>query len=413
MAIHTIKQKKRKILFLTGTRADFGKLKPLMLAVDKSKEFICDIFVTGMHTLKRYGSTHYEVSKANFKNIHIYINQFENEPMELILANTISGLSRFVHENKPDMIIVHGDRIETLAGSIVGTLNNILTCHIEGGEVSGTIDELIRHSVSKLAHLHLVANKESKNRLIQMGELAESIFIIGSPDIDIMQSSKLPTIDSVKQDYQINFRNYAIAMLHPVTTEINQMSLCAKIFVDTLIKSKKNYVIIYPNNDTGSQYIIDSYSTIKNSSNFRIFPSIRFEKFLTLLKNAMFIVGNSSIGIREAPVYGIPAINIGTRQNNRHSHQSIIDVNFENKAILNAISKALSWQHIPQSNFFGEGNSTELFLRFIHNQSIWNFPIQKKFQDIFVNSIKAKAVLSNDRNNPSQRGVKRPSWEKH
>ena len=148
----------RKILFLTGTRADFGKLKPLMQIVEASSQFDLHVFVTGMHTLSRYGFTQEEVRKAGFKRIITYNNQVLREPMDLILANTINGLSRYVHETRPDMIIVHGDRVETLAGVIIGAISNILVAHIEGGERSGTIDEVIRHAVSKLSHLHFVAN---------------------------------------------------------------------------------------------------------------------------------------------------------------------------------------------------------------------------------------------------------------
>ena len=189
----------KKIVFLTGTRADFGKLKSLIAITSKNRRFEVHIFVTGMHMNPKYGRTVNEIEKCGYKNIFTYYNHMDYDSMDVVLSKTINGFSSFVKDIRPDLIVVHGDRVETLAGAIVGALNNILTAHIEGGEVSGTIDELIRHSVSKLSHLHFVSNSIAKKRLIQMGELPKSIFEIGSPDIDILLSSKLPSINEVKK----------------------------------------------------------------------------------------------------------------------------------------------------------------------------------------------------------------------
>ena len=177
----------KKIVFLTGTRADFGKLKSLMLISQKSEKFKVHIFVTGMHLNPLYGETVDEVIKAGFKNIYKFENHDSIDFMDRILANTVQGFSQYVAKINPDLIIVHGDRVEALAGAIVGSLNNILVAHIEGGEISGTIDESIRHSVSKMSHIHLVSNLEAKNRLIQLGEFKNSIFVLGSPDLDLME----------------------------------------------------------------------------------------------------------------------------------------------------------------------------------------------------------------------------------
>src|SRR5579872_4676826 len=179
---------RKNILFVTGTRADFGKLKALIGRVAAEKEqFDYRIFATGMHMLSRYGSTVEEVA-ANFQNIYPYLNQdpFGGSGMDLALANTIQGLGHYVREFPTDLIVVHGDRIEALAGAIVGALQNTLVAHVEGGEVSGTVDELLRHAISKLSHLHFVANEEASDRLVQMGEQPGAVFAIGSPDIDVM-----------------------------------------------------------------------------------------------------------------------------------------------------------------------------------------------------------------------------------
>src|SRR3972149_5514199 len=177
---------RKKILFVSGTRADFGKIKPLIQQVKDSDDFEYQIFATGMHLLSVYGMTVLEIKKAGFDNIYSFINQDSaiTSQMDLVLATTVQGLAYYVREYKPDLLVVHGDRVESLAGALVGCLNNILVAHIEGGERSGTIDELIRHAITKLSHIHFVSNNEARNRLVQMGEISSSIFVIGSPDID-------------------------------------------------------------------------------------------------------------------------------------------------------------------------------------------------------------------------------------
>ena len=238
----------KKIVFLTGTRADFGKLKPLIEKIENSTLFECYVFVTGMHTLSKYGSTFTEVQKEGYKNVFVYMNQTHTSDADVNLSNTITGFSNFVKEIKPDLIVIHGDRIEALAGAIVGAFNNILVSHIEGGELSGTIDEIIRHTVTKLSHLHFVANDEAKTRLLQMGESENSVFVIGSPDIDVMKSKNLPSIKEVKNHYDIIFTNYAILVFHPVTTELDSLKEQISQLVNAVIQSKRNYVVIYPNN---------------------------------------------------------------------------------------------------------------------------------------------------------------------
>ena len=371
----------KKILFLTGTRADFGKIKSLIQILEGKPEFEVFVFVTGMHLQEMYGYTLIEIERCNFKNVFTFENHTHETTMDLTLAKTIEGLSGYCKNINPDMIVVHGDRVETLAGAIVGSLNNILVAHIEGGEISGTVDELIRHSVSKLSHIHFVSNKEAEKRLIQMGEIKESIYTIGSPDIDIMFSENLPELDVVKKYYQINFDQYALVMFHPVTTEVGEMQQYAENFVTELLKDNHNYVVIFPNNDLGSRFILEQYERLKNNERFRIFPSLRFEYFLTLLKNSQFIIGNSSAGIREAPYYGIPIINVGTRQQNRASHAEIINTDYDQVSISKALETIEFHTVKGIHNDFGKGNSASLFLESLQNADIWQLNHQKQFRD--------------------------------
>lgn len=369
----------KKLLFLTGTRADFGKLKTLMLAADKNEMFDVAIFVTGMHMMSKYGYTVIEVEKCAFKSVVKYINQRQGDTLDIILANTIRGIGDYVHEQRPDMIIVHGDRVEALAGALVGALNNILVAHIEGGEISGTIDELIRHSASKLSHIHFVANDDAKQILIQMGEKDSSIYVIGSPDLDLMTSNSLPAIDNVKRAYEIEFEKYSMFIYHPVTTDLHNILEKTKEVALALKESGKNYVMIYPNNDPGSDIILEELMLLAREANFKIFPSIRFEAFLVLLKNSEFIIGNSSAAIREAPFYAVPAVNIGSRQNNRFTHQNIFNVNESRDEILTIIRDIKKVKPASPCHHFGDGKSAELFIKTLSGDDIWRTDIQKQF----------------------------------
>tara|TARA_R110000850_G_scaffold95327_4_gene200390 strand:- start:288 stop:1466 length:1179 start_codon:yes stop_codon:yes gene_type:complete len=371
----------KKILFVTGTRADFGKIKSLMDKVESMEGFELHVLVTGMHMMKLYGSTFNEVKKQNYKNSYLISNQHTDEPMCSVLSNTISIISRLVNSIDPNMIVVHGDRIEALAGATVGALNHIRVCHIEGGELSGTIDDSIRHSITKLSHIHMVANDEAKQRLIQMGENKKSIFIIGSPDLDIMESGSLPSLETAKSHYGINFSRYSIVMFHPVTSEEKDIEKYTENLFEVLDRSGKNYVVIYPNNDPGSLKILDVIDNYKDRENFRVFPSINFESFLVLLKNSDFIIGNSSAGVREAPFYGLPSVNIGTRQNSRFRGPSVLDCGYSEKDIERVLTQ-IDKLNVEKSTWFGKGNSTELFQSHIDSERMWDIPVQKVFVDL-------------------------------
>ena len=372
----------KKILFITGTRADYGKIKSLLRIVEQSKKFEAYVYVSGMHLLKILGDTYKEVLKDGWKNIYVAYGLSNTRIASYDLGNIICDLSGYVRKITPDMIVVQGDRIDALAGAAVGALNNILVAHIEGGEVSGTIDESIRHAVSKFAHIHFVSNEEAKRRLIQLGESDKNIHVIGSPDIDLMLSNELPSIECAKIRYDIPFVKYGIVMYHPVTTEFEQIYNNIKNIVDALLESKKQYIVIYPNNDLGGELILNEYKRLETNKNFRVFPSLRFEFFLAFLKNADFVLGNSSAGIREAAVYGVPVIDLGTRQTGRYDiekSKNIQHIPEIKEDILEAISKIDGYRFFSRQ--FGDGKSTERFYQVLCNLETWEVELQKRFCD--------------------------------
>lgn len=371
----------KKILFVTGTRADYGKIKPLIQWVESSEDFEAHIFVSGMHLIEHLGNTYSEILKDQYHNVYVDFAQINSGTMSYDLGNVICNLTGYVRKVKPDLIVVHGDRIDALAGAIVGALNNRKVAHIEGGELSGTIDESIRHAISKFAHIHFTCNAEAKQRLLQLGEEEDRIFILGSPDIDIMLSSDLPSLKKVKERYGIPYEQYAIFMYHPVTTEYEQLPDKINSVVSALVESEKNYVLVYPNNDLGSEIILNEYRRLYQNEHFKLYPSLRFEYFLTLLKHAEFIIGNSSAGVREAGVYGVPAIDIGTRQRGRYEVKNNMQhVEEDKKTILEAIDQCGDYR--VASYVYGKGNSVKRFMEILMDRRIWDFEIQKKFVDL-------------------------------
>ena len=371
----------REVLFVTGTRADFGKLRDVMLAVQHSDGLDARIVVTGMHLLRRYGYTVHEIERAGLKRLHLIPNQVEGEPMALVLSNTIAALARLVHEERPDAIVVHGDRVEALAGAVVGSLGNVRVVHIEGGEVSGTIDDAIRHSISKHAHVHLVANAEAADRLRQLGEEAERVFVVGSPEVDVLNSPSLPGLDDVRNRYDIPFDGYGVLMMHPVTTEPELNRPNAGAVVDAVLADGGRFVIIDPNNDEGCTDIRLELDRLVGERFVRL-PSMRFEYFVALMRHAQLVLGNSSAGVREAPVLGTPSVNVGSRQRNRAAAPSVLHAEPTAETVRSALAAARAMGRCQPHNGFGEPGAQRRIVELLRGDVLWKLPLYKPFVDV-------------------------------
>ena len=367
----------KKLLFITGTRADFGKLEPLASSA-RLAGFKIYFFVTGMHLLEKYGLTSIEVSRMKKIKRFEFINQMEGDPQDKILSKTITGISEYVSRLKPDLVLIHGDRIEAVAASLVCATNNIRSAHIEGGEVSGTIDEVYRHCNTKLCTVHFVSSKSAKNRVTKLGEHPDRVFVLGSPELDAHKKRNTIPLHEVLSYYDIQWDKYGIFIFHSVTSELESLKKEIQICCDSLKELKKNFVVISPNNDPGCEIIFKAIGKLP-SSHFKQIPSMRFSYFSTLLKNSQIIIGNSSVGVREAPFLGVPSINIGSRQFRRAEAKSIKNVDvFKNKN-LDKLVESLWGKRFPTDNSFGTGQSAKKFTKILKDKKIWELNLQKAF----------------------------------
>jgi len=370
----------KKIVFVTGTRADYGKIKPLICSLQLEKLYDIKIFICGMHLDINHGSTYIAVMR-DFPDIcHIFNNLTRGKDASNALSECVYGFNIFLRDHQPDLVVVHGDRVEALAACVSSCLNNIIVAHIEGGEQSGTIDESIRHAISKFSHHHFVCSNDAKDVLLKFGENVDYVYNIGSSDIDFIVKKQFPSFQDACLKYDILFKDYGIVLYHPVTTDIIKTIDDCQAMVDALISSKRNYIVILPNNDLGSREIIDIYNSSLNSSSFRILPSIDFEYFLSILANSAFLVGNSSAGVREMPYIDLPSLNIGLRQQSRLNVEvdSVFHLPYpSSQDILSLLDQ--HWGQQFSNNFitFGDGSSSFAFSQILSSEFFWQAPLQK------------------------------------
>lgn len=371
-------------MFVTGTRADYGKLEPLAIEACRAG-FPVTFFVTGMHMMEKYGLTKTEVHRSGRFNVVEYINQRSDDPQDLVLAKTIIGFSDFLQEMRPDLVVIHGDRVEALACALVCSMNYIRCAHIEGGEVSGTIDEIFRHCNTKLSTMHLVSSDTALDRVMRLGEPRSSVEVIGSPELDIHAQPSGVSLQEVRDRYEILSNDYGICIFHPVTSESDNMGAQAEALFRALEDTQRFFVVILPNNDPGARQILQHIDHLP-ADRFRVLPSMRFRYFSELLKNAKVLIGNSSAGVREAPYLGIPSLDLGTRQTKRTFSPSVSKAcAFDRAAIIGFVRQEWGKKH-PRDVSFGTGAACGKFRDLLLSAEFWNRPMQKYFADEVVDA---------------------------
>ena len=336
--------KKKKILIVTERRADFSRFKPVLDKIKKNKNFDYVLVVTGIHLLKKYGYSINEIKETKLKiskkfNIYsnVSLNNDDGATMVSAFGKAVIELSNILKIIKPDIVLSGFDIAANFAVTVVAAHMNIPVAHIQGGEVSGTIDESIRHAMSKFAHYHLVSNKDAAKRLQKMGEKKSNIYVVGCPSIEALFNENEVNEVVLKKKFGINFKKkFLLVIQHSVTSEIYDTKKQIKNTIEAIKKSKLQTLFICPNNDAGSTIILKE---IKKTKNIFYTPTLTLGEYKSLLKKCFILVGNSSSGIHEASSFKKPVINIGTRQAGRLRSKNIIDVSYDKKRIFKIIKK--------------------------------------------------------------------------
>lgn len=378
---------KRKIFIVTERRADFSRFKPILELIKKDKKLDYDLVVTGSHLLKKHGYTIKEIIKSKFK-IYDKFSMFDKSynindketGMAIALGRAVMKLSTILEKSKPDLILSGFDIAANFAVTIAGAHMNIPVAHIQGGEVSGNIDESLRHGMSKFAHYHLTANVDSKNRLIKLGEIKKNIFIVGCPSLDALFAEKELSKKEIIKKFKIDItKDYMLIIQHPVTTESHESKKQILQILGALKKIKIQKLFILPNNDSGAINMIN----IIKKKNVNFSPTLQLQEYKTLLKNCKILIGNSSSGIHEAASFLKPVINIGNRQNGRLKPKNVIDTKCNSKEILRKINYALKNKKFIKSlkklkNPYGDGKSAIKIINLLKKISLDKNVIQKK-----------------------------------
>ena len=376
---------KRKIFLVTERRADYSKFKPILAEIKKSKKLDYVLVVTGTHLLKSHGNTINEIKKDGFKifsSFKMHATNRDDTGAEMVrtFGRAAIRLSKEIEKSKPNIILSGFDIGASLAVAIAGAHMNILVAHVEGGDVTGTIDESIRHATTKFSHIHFTSNELASKRLIKMGEKPNHVFTVGNPALDKIVQTKNINKNDLEKEFEININKpYVILLQHTVTSEINQVD---KNYFKTLQAIKEldiPAIVIYGNADAGSKKIAQM---IKNSK-IKQYPTISASKYINLLRHASALVGNSSSGIIETPFLHIPSINIGTRQQGRGNPKSVINVGYNKNEIKNAIKKALYDKNFLKKvknskSMYGDGKASKKIVKILETLDLEAIPIQKK-----------------------------------
>ncbi len=366
----------RKISIITERRADYSRFLPIIKEIESDNDLDYSLIVTGNHLMEKHGYTVNEIKKDNIKidyTFEMFIDEEDSGAgMSRALGIAINKLPDILNDQKPDLILSGFDIAANLAITIVGAHMNIPVFHIQGGEVTGTIDESIRHAMSKFAHYHFAANEDACQRLIKLGEVPEHVFEVGCPSIDALLN--VEDDSSVLERYNIT-APFFLVLQHPVTTEFGKSE---NQIIETLkaISEFENYdsLFILPNNDAGHAKIIDK---IKGSERKHV-DTLGISDYVNLLKRSICLIGNSSSGIHETPTFNIPTVNIGSRQSGRLRSNNVFDTNYDKDEIIKAINLAIGWNGNIADKIYGKGNSSYHIVKYIKKLDISNNIIQKQ-----------------------------------
>ena len=362
---------KRKICVVITARPSYSRIKTALIAIKNHAKLELQLVVAGSALLNRYGSSIDYIENDGFEikeKVFMILEGDNATSMGKTTGLGIMELSSVFYRLQPDAVITIADRFETIATSIAASYQNIPLVHIQGGEVTGNIDEKVRHANTKLADIHLVASQDAYERVIKMGERPEVVFNTGCPSIDLaLEIKNNPTLDfDPFKKYGgvgelINWKDgYIVVMQHPVTTEYKSAREDVLKTLDVIKELNIPTFWFWPNVDAGSDGTssgIRRFREINQPKNIHFFKNMEPNDFLKLLANSKCLIGNSSVGIRECSYLGVPVVNIGTRQNNRKRGDNVIDVPHNEDKIRAAIEVQLFRKQINSESIYGNGNA--------------------------------------------------------
>jgi UDP-N-acetylglucosamine 2-epimerase (non-hydrolysing)/GDP/UDP-N,N'-diacetylbacillosamine 2-epimerase (hydrolysing) len=378
---------KRKITVTTGTRSEYGLLRPILKEIIKNKKLELHLIVTGMHLSQKHGMSIKEIQDDGFaisNKFHMLPFNDSTFNISTSLGKGIINFSKIFQKIKPDINLILGDRDEALASTLAASHMNIPNLHIHGGDkTKAGIDEYNRHAITKISNIHCAATEKSKERIIKMGENPKFVFCTGSPSIDEIISKKILSKIKLEKKYNLKFSGNEILLLfHPVTTEYEKSGKQMKNILDALVLLDSPVIAIMPNSDAGNVAIFNLLRQYSKKYEFiRLFKNLPRTDYLSFLKNSGALIGNSSSGIIEASYFKIPVINVGIRQNHRERGPNVIDVTDNTKLIYLAIKKAIKMKKslkLESTKIYGNGKSSKKIVKILETISLSKDLIQKQ-----------------------------------
>lgn len=362
---------KRKIAIVITARPSYSRVKTVLAAIQKHRDLELQLIVAASALLERYGSAVNYIEKDGFIIAAKVFNVLEGENLTAAAKTTGIGileLSTVFDNLKPDIVVTVADRFETMATAIAASYMNIPLAHIQGGEVTGNIDEKVRHAITKLSDYHFVASANAKDRVIKLGEDPKMVFNTGCPSIDLAEEvilSKTLTFDPYQKYGGVGAapdlsKGYLVVMQHPVTTEYQDSRKHIEETLQAISDLNLPTLWFWPNVDAGADGTSTGIRGFREKNileNVHFFKNMEGNDFLVLLNNSIGLIGNSSVGIRECAYLGVPVINIGSRQNRRDRGRNVIDTSYNKKEIINAVSTILQNGKSPISSVYGGGNA--------------------------------------------------------
>ena len=336
----------RKIAVVTGTRAEYGILHPVLKVIEARSELELSLVVTGMHLSHEFGYTAREIEADGFRivsKVDMLLSSDSPESMAKTVGLGIFSMAQTWGQLRPDIIVVFGDRVEALAAAIAGAYMNIPLAHIHGGDAAAgsNIDDSNRYAITKFAHIHFPATRGHAERIIRLGENPWRVHITGSPALDVILNEPLLSGRELARKFALDLSKPLILLIqHSVTTQVDEAPEQMRETLAAILETGYPTVLTYPNSDAGGRKMIEVIREYEQYPLIKAFKSLPRRDYLSLMRVARVIVGNSSSGIIEAPSFGIPVVNIGIRQMGRERGRNVIDVGHDKKEIIEAMEKA-------------------------------------------------------------------------